>query len=155
MSDIKHIVAVASAKGGVGKSTTAVNLALALQARGRATGVLDADVYGPSLALMLGVADTLRPDTRDDKTLLPVRAQGLASMSMAYLASERTPMVWRGPMAGSALAQMLVQMDWGELDVLLIDSARAACPQTAAGGRKSAPTLYLRVWRRTARRRRR
>ena len=121
MSDIKHIIAVASAKGGVGKSTTAVNLALALQARGRATGVLDADVYGPSLALMLGVADTLRPDTRDDKTLLPVRAQGLASMSMAYLASERTPMVWRGSMAGSALAQMLVQTDWGELDVLLID----------------------------------
>ena len=121
MSNIQHIIAVASGKGGVGKSTTAVNLALALQARGRATGILDADIYGPSLALMLGVADTRRPDTRDGKMLLPIRAQGLASMSMAYLADERTPMVWRGPMAAGALAQMLAQTDWGELDVLLID----------------------------------
>ncbi len=121
MQTIKHIIAVASGKGGVGKSTTAVNLALALQARGKKAGLLDADIYGPSVALMLGVADGTRPDTRDGKLLVPVTAHGLPSMSMAYLASERTPMVWRGPMAGGALVQMLEQTAWGDLDVLVID----------------------------------
>jgi ATP-binding protein involved in chromosome partitioning len=121
MSQIAHIIAVASGKGGVGKSTTAVNLALALSRLGARVGLLDADIYGPSVALMLGVADGARPDTRDGKLLVPIEAHGLRSMSMAYLASERTPMVWRGPMAGGALVQMLEQTDWGDLDFLLID----------------------------------
>ena len=121
MAAIQHIIAVASGKGGVGKSTTAVNLALALAARGASVGLLDADIYGPSVALMLGVADGTRPATRDGKALVPVEAHGLRTMSMAYLANERTPMVWRGPMAGGALVQMLEQTDWGELDYLIVD----------------------------------
>ncbi|WOJ96416.1 iron-sulfur cluster carrier protein ApbC [Congregibacter brevis] len=121
MQAVKHIIAIASGKGGVGKSTTAVNLALALRANGARVGLLDADIYGPSIALMLGVADGTRPDSSDGKTLTPISAHGLQSMSMAYLASERTPMVWRGPMAGGALIQMLEQTNWGELDYLLID----------------------------------
>jgi ATP-binding protein involved in chromosome partitioning len=120
MTDIKHIVAVASGKGGVGKSTTAVNLALALRERGAAAGLLDADIYGPSVGLMLGVKDGTKPATRDNR-ILPVVAHGLPSMSIAYLANERTPMVWRGPMAGGALVQMLEQTDWGRLDYLVID----------------------------------
>ena len=120
-NSIRHIIAVASGKGGVGKSTTAVNLALALHRQGARVGLLDADIYGPSVALMLGIADGTRPQTRDERWLVPVEAHGLRSMSMAYLANERTPMVWRGPMAGSALVQMLEQTDWGELDYLLID----------------------------------
>ena len=121
MAAIQHIIAVASGKGGVGKSTTAVNLALALAARGAAVGLLDADIYGPSVALMLGVGDGTRPETRGGKALLPVEAHGLRTMSMAYLANERTPMVWRGPMAGGALVQMLEQTDWGVLDYLIVD----------------------------------
>ncbi len=121
MNSIKHIIAIASGKGGVGKSTTAVNLALALQARGGRIGLLDADIYGPSVQAMLGVADDLRPEQKDGKFLLPVMAHGLSTMSMAYLSSARTPMVWRGPMAGSALAQMLEHTLWGKLDVLVID----------------------------------
>ncbi|GAB5414661.1 MAG: hypothetical protein Cons2KO_22640 [Congregibacter sp.] len=121
MQTIQRIVAVASGKGGVGKSTTAVNLALALHARGQKVGLLDADIYGPSLAMMLGVASGTRPDTRDGKTILPIVAHGLPSMSMAYLANDKTPMVWRGPMAGGALVQMLEQTAWGDLDYLLID----------------------------------
>ncbi len=121
MNQIKHIVAVASGKGGVGKSTTAVNLALALQARGASVGLLDADIYGPSLQTMLGVPEGQRPEQKDGKFLLPIVAHGLKSMSMAYLSAPSTPMVWRGPMAGGALVQMLEQTLWGELDVLLID----------------------------------
>jgi ATP-binding protein involved in chromosome partitioning len=121
MQSIRHIVAIASGKGGVGKSTVAVNLALALAAEGARVGLLDADIYGPSQPTMLGLPPGTRPDTEDGKLLLPVHAHGLATMSMGYLASERTPMVWRGPMAGGALAQMLEQTRWGELDYLLID----------------------------------
>ncbi len=121
MKDIKHIVAVASGKGGVGKSTTAVNLALALSASGAAVGLLDADIYGPSQQTMLGVADGVRPGQQDGQFLLPVPAHGLKTMSMGYLVNDRTPMVWRGPMAGGALAQMLEQTLWGELDFLIID----------------------------------
>jgi ATP-binding protein involved in chromosome partitioning len=112
---------VASGKGGVGKSTTAVNLALGLQAQGLRVGLLDADIYGPSLGVMLGVAEGTRPETRDGQWLLPVAAHGLKTMSMAYLTNERTPAVWRGPMAGGALVQMLEQTEWGSLDYLIID----------------------------------
>ena len=121
MNQIKHIIAVASGKGGVGKSTTSVNLALALQTLGASVGLLDADIYGPSQQMMLGIAPGTRPDQKDGQYLLPVEAHGLKTMSMAYLVDERTPMVWRGPMAGGALAQMLEQTDWGELDYLVID----------------------------------
>ena len=121
MEQIKHIVAIASGKGGVGKSTTAVNLALALQSQGARVGLLDADIYGPSQQLMLGVDAAVRPDQKDGKFLYPVMAHGLATMSMGYLVTDKTPMVWRGPMAGGALAQMLEQTLWGELDYLIID----------------------------------
>jgi ATP-binding protein involved in chromosome partitioning len=121
MTQIKHIIAVASGKGGVGKSTTAVNLALALTSMGRKVGLLDADIYGPSQQLMLGVAPGQRPEQKDGQYLLPVPAHGLETMSMGYLVDERTPMVWRGPMAGGALTQMLEQTLWGELDYLIID----------------------------------
>lgn len=121
MNEIKYIIAVASGKGGVGKSTTAVNLALALKARGAAVGLLDADIYGPSQQLMLGVAEGVRPEQQGGQFLLPVEALGLKTMSMGYLVTERTPMVWRGPMAGGALAQMLEQTLWGPLDYLVID----------------------------------
>jgi len=121
MNDIKYIIAVASGKGGVGKSTTAVNLALALRAGGRRIGLLDADIYGPSQQLMLGIAPGTRPQQQGGQNLLPIDAHGLKTMSMGYLVDDRTPMVWRGPMAGGALAQMLEQTVWGELDVLVID----------------------------------
>lgn len=121
MQDIRYIIAVASGKGGVGKSTTAVNLALALSAEGRSVGLLDADIYGPSQQLMLGVDEDVRPEQKDGQYLVPVPAHGLSTMSMGYLVTERTPMVWRGPMAGGALGQMLEQTDWGQLDVLVID----------------------------------
>jgi ATP-binding protein involved in chromosome partitioning len=121
MNTIKHIIAVASGKGGVGKSTTAVNLALALQSLGSRVGLLDADIYGPSQQRMLGIAEGIKPEQKDGKWLLPVMAHGLKTMSMGFLASERTPMVWRGPMAGGALVQMLEQTLWGELDYLVID----------------------------------
>ena len=121
MNEIKHIIAVASGKGGVGKSTMAVNLALALKARGAEVGLLDADIYGPSQQLMLGVAQGVRPEQQGGQFLLPLKAQGLKTMSMGYLVTEKTPMVWRGPMAGGALAQMLEQTLWGPLDYLIID----------------------------------
>ena len=121
MNQIKHIIAIASGKGGVGKSTTAVNLALALKTRGSSVGLLDADIYGPSQQVMLGIPDDQRPEQKDGQYLLPVEAHGLKTMSMGYLVTENTPMVWRGPMAGGALAQMLEQTLWGELDYLVID----------------------------------
>ncbi|CAA0124039.1 Iron-sulfur cluster carrier protein [Halioglobus japonicus] len=121
MNQIKHIIAVASGKGGVGKSTTAVNLALALKAQGASVGLLDADIYGPSQQLMLGLPADTRPEQQGGQYLLPVQAYGLKTMSMGYLVNDRTPMVWRGPMAGGALAQMLEQTLWGELDYLVID----------------------------------
>lgn len=121
MEKIKYIIAVASGKGGVGKSTTAVNLALALQANGASVGLLDADIYGPSQQIMLGVEDGVRPDQKDGQWLLPIEAHGLKTMSMGYLVTDKTPMVWRGPMAGGALQQMLEQTLWGELDYLVID----------------------------------
>lgn len=121
MENIKHIIAVASGKGGVGKSTTSVNLALAMVSMGLRVGLLDADIYGPSQPLMLGVASNVRPEQTGPSRMAPVMAHGVASMSMGYLVTESTPMVWRGPMAAGALQQILTQTDWGDLDVLLID----------------------------------
>jgi ATP-binding protein involved in chromosome partitioning len=116
---VRAIIAVASGKGGVGKSTTAANLALALAANGLKVGVLDADIYGPSMPRMLGISG--RPSSPDGKTLEPMRNYGLAVMSMGFLVAEDTPMIWRGPMVQSALQQMLKDVNWGELDVLVVD----------------------------------
>jgi ATP-binding protein involved in chromosome partitioning len=116
---VRKVVAVASGKGGVGKSTLAVNLALALQAEGVKAGILDADVYGPSQPLMLGSKD--RPTSPDGKRMNPIRAHGLQAMSIGFLIDEDQPMVWRGPMVTQALGQMLVETVWDDLDVLVID----------------------------------
>ena len=116
---VKAIVAVASGKGGVGKSTTAANLALAFQRQGHATGILDADIYGPSQPRMMGVSG--RPESPDGKRLRPMEAYGIKVMSMGFLVGEDTPMIWRGPMVQSAIQQMLRDVDWGELDVLVVD----------------------------------
>jgi ATP-binding protein involved in chromosome partitioning len=113
------IVAVASGKGGVGKSTVAANLALALKANGLNVGVLDADIYGPSMPRMLGISG--RPTTEDGKTLRPMENYGLKCMSMGFLVSEDTAMIWRGPMVMSALNQMLRDVMWGDLDILIVD----------------------------------
>ncbi len=118
---VKHIVAVASGKGGVGKSTTAVNLALALLAEGKRVGLLDADIYGPSQQVMLGVAPNTRPKTHEDKYFHPIIAHGLQTMSMGYLVTDATPMVWRGPMASGALQQILTQTLWDNVDILIVD----------------------------------
>ena len=120
-NQVKHIVAVASAKGGVGKSTTAVNLALALAAEGAKVGLLDADIYGPSQGMMLGVAEGRRPESKDGKTFQPIRAHGIQAMSMSFLVTESTPMVWRGPMVSGALQQLIRQTDWMDLDYLIVD----------------------------------
>lgn len=121
LEKVKNIVAIASGKGGVGKSTTAVNLAAALAHEGFATGLLDADIYGPSQPLMLGTAPDTRPQIRDQKLFLPIEAHGLKTMSMGFLVTDKTPMVWRGPMVSGALQQLLTQTVWGELDILVID----------------------------------
>ncbi len=113
------IVAVASGKGGVGKSTTAANLALALKTLGLRVGVLDADIYGPSMPRMLGISG--RPGTSDGRTLQPLENYGVLCMSMGFLVAEDTPMIWRGPMVMSAIQQMLRDVAWGELDVLVVD----------------------------------
>src|SRR5215472_7536501 len=113
------IVAVASGKGGVGKSTIAANLALGLAANGLAVGVLDADIYGPSMPRMLGISG--RPSTVDGKTLRPMENYGLKCMSMGFLVPEDTAMIWRGPMVMSALNQMLRDVAWGELDIMVVD----------------------------------
>ncbi len=116
---IRSIVAVASGKGGVGKSTVTTNLALGLAQLGLKVGVLDADIYGPSQPRMLGISG--RPTSPDGKTLDPMQNYGLKCMSMGFLVAEDTPMIWRGPMVQSALQQMLRDVDWGELDILVVD----------------------------------
>ncbi|WP_157017952.1 Mrp/NBP35 family ATP-binding protein [Mesorhizobium xinjiangense] len=116
---VKSIIAVASGKGGVGKSTTAVNLALALKATGLKVGLLDADIYGPSMPRLLGISG--RPETVEGKILKPMDGYGLKVMSIGFLVEEETPMIWRGPMVMSALTQMLREVEWGELDILVVD----------------------------------
>ena len=118
---VKNIIAVASGKGGVGKSTTSVNLAISLARDGARVGLLDADIYGPSQGAMVGMPEGTRPETIDDKWFVPVEAHGVKTMSMAYLTTDKTPMVWRGPMVAGALQQILTQTAWGELDYLIID----------------------------------
>ncbi|MCL2876746.1 MAG: iron-sulfur cluster carrier protein ApbC [Betaproteobacteria bacterium] len=117
---VKNVIAVASGKGGVGKSTTAVNLALALAAEGANVGMLDADIYGPSLPQMLGV-EACRPESADGKTMEPVEAYGLQVMSVGLLVGDDTPMIWRGPLATRALTQLMTETRWRDLDYLVVD----------------------------------
>ncbi|WP_148862435.1 iron-sulfur cluster carrier protein ApbC [Marinobacter fonticola] len=121
IAGVKNIIAVASGKGGVGKSTTAVNLALALHLEGCRVGILDADIYGPSVGMMLGLPEGTRPKTRDNKFFIPVPAHGVEAMSMAFLVTDKTPMVWRGPMVSGAMQQLLTQTQWNDLDYLIVD----------------------------------
>ncbi|NOZ52600.1 MAG: iron-sulfur cluster carrier protein ApbC [Gammaproteobacteria bacterium] len=119
INQVKNIIAVASGKGGVGKSTTAVNLAMALTVEGASVGILDADIYGPSQPRMLGVSS--KPDSKDGKSLEPLVAHGVQSMSIGYLIDEETPMIWRGPMVTQALEQLLNDTNWVDIDYLIID----------------------------------
>jgi len=119
LPQVRNIIAVGSGKGGVGKSTVAVNLALALAAEGASVGVLDADIYGPSVPMMLGLSG--RPDSPDGKSIEPMRAHGLQAMSIGLLVDQDTPMIWRGPMATSALTQLLNETRWEALDYLVVD----------------------------------
>jgi ATP-binding protein involved in chromosome partitioning len=119
MPGVRSIIAVASGKGGVGKSTTSVNIALGLAAGGHKVGLLDADIYGPSMPRMMGISG--RPASADGKTLDPMENFGIKVMSMGFLVEEDTPMIWRGPMVQSALEQMMRDVNWGDLDVLVVD----------------------------------
>lgn len=118
---IKHIIAIASGKGGVGKSTVTANLALAMAAQGLRVGVLDADIYGPSQAQMFAIPEGSRPRSDDGQHFEPLTAHGIELMSMAFLVDQKTPMIWRGPMASGAFQQLLNQTHWNQLDYLFID----------------------------------
>jgi ATP-binding protein involved in chromosome partitioning len=117
---VARIIAVASGKGGVGKSTVAVHLALALQRRGLRVGLLDADVHGPSVPLMTGVPDA-RPQMQDEKKIVPIERYGIAIVSMGFFLDDRSPVIWRGPMVMSIVRQFLKDVLWGERDVLVVD----------------------------------
>ena len=119
LPQVRNVVAITSAKGGVGKSTTCVNLALSLAAQGRRVGLLDADIYGQSLPLMMGVRE--EPELTPEQKVRPVIREGIALMSIGFVAGEDAPVIWRGPLLGRALQQFLDQVEWGELDYLLID----------------------------------
>ena len=119
LPQVKNIIAVASGKGGVGKSTTAVNLALALAAEGASVGLLDADIYGPSQPMMMGIEG--RPESADGKTMDPLENYGVQVMSIGFLVDQDEAMIWRGPMATQALEQLLRQTNWGDLDYLIVD----------------------------------
>lgn len=121
LANVKNIIAVASGKGGVGKSTTAANLALALAREGARVGILDADIYGPSQGIMFGIAEGTRPAIKDQKWFVPITAHGVQVMSMAFLTDDNTPVVWRGPMVSGALIQLITQTAWDNLDYLVID----------------------------------
>src|SRR5471032_76123 len=121
LANVKNVVAVASGKGGVGKSTTAANLALALAREGARVGILDADIYGPSQGVMFGIAEGTRPKVKDQKWFVPIESMGVEVMSMAFLTDDNTPMVWRGPMVSGALFQLITQTAWNDLDYLVID----------------------------------
>ncbi|MBF0454371.1 MAG: Mrp/NBP35 family ATP-binding protein [Magnetococcales bacterium] len=116
---VKHVIAVASGKGGVGKSTTAVNLAIALSQTGASVGIMDADIYGPSIPRMLNITE--KPEGEEGKKIPPVTAHGIKAVSMGFFMDEDTPVVWRGPMVGMAVEQLLRDVEWGELDYLIID----------------------------------
>jgi ATP-binding protein involved in chromosome partitioning len=116
---VRNIIAVASGKGGVGKSTTAINLALTLRDQGAAVGILDADVYGPSLSLLAGVRG--RPDTTPDRKIMPLFGHGMKLMSMAFFTDDDSPVIWRGPMVHGLVKQFLTDVQWGELDYLIVD----------------------------------
>ena len=120
LKGVKNIIAVASGKGGVGKSTTAVNLALALAQEGAHVGILDADIYGPSQPQMLGIAGQ-QPESHDGQNMEPLEAHGIKAMSIGFMVDVETPMVWRGPMVAQALDQLLGQTNWGEIDYLIVD----------------------------------
>ncbi len=119
LEDIGAVIAVASGKGGVGKSTTSVNLALAFAQKGLRTAILDADIYGPSLPLMMGITE--KPESPDGKVLLPIKKYGLKCMSIGFMVPSDTPTIWRGPMVMGALEQMMQDVEWGDLDILVVD----------------------------------
>ncbi len=119
LKGVKNVIAVASGKGGVGKSTTAVNLALALRTEGAAVGIMDADIYGPSLPRMMGASG--KPESKDGKSMEPIVSHGLQTISIGYLVDDETPMIWRGPMVTSALQQLINDTHWQDLDYLIID----------------------------------
>ena len=119
LAEVRNVIAVASGKGGVGKSTLSINLAACLADQGAAVGVLDADIYGPSIPLMTGVGD--EPVISADDRLLPVKAHGLSLMSIGFIAGREAPVIWRGPLLARALQQFLNQVDWGALDYLIVD----------------------------------
>lgn len=121
VSSVTHIVAVASGKGGVGKSTVSANLAVALAARGLRVGLMDADIYGPSVPLMFGVPADEKPRVNEDKQVVPLVRYGVSLLSMGFLVDDRNAVIWRGPMVSSAIRQFLGQAAWGDLDVLVLD----------------------------------
>jgi ATP-binding protein involved in chromosome partitioning len=121
LANVKNVIAVASGKGGVGKSTTAANLALALAREGAKVGILDADIYGPSQGIMFGIPEGTRPEVKEQKWFVPLKAHGVEVMSMAFLTDENTPVVWRGPMVSGALIQLITQTAWDDLDYLVVD----------------------------------